>query len=204
MARWFPIWVRLMEADVRLRAVRDAPSAPQRALVIGPPTDPGLLGVARANRGGLTVLACLSAATAKLAQQCWGGRALPGLGLVVAAPDALPHGDGSFDVVHAPCFFDFLAKEELPGVVGELRRILRPGGALLAAYMAPPRRAAGGVWTALFRRLPRLTGGCRPVAMRRLLEQGGFQVLEDLHLPRWGFPLQYTRAVRLPEGGATR
>ena len=50
---------------------------------------------------------------------------------VVGDARELPFEDGSFDAVFSYSVLQHLAKEDVPRVVAEIRRVLRPGGARL-------------------------------------------------------------------------
>lgn len=45
-------------------------------------------------------------------------------------PGRLPYGDGEFDFVTAVCVFHHVPPAERAGLLGEMRRVLRPGGTL--------------------------------------------------------------------------
>jgi len=51
----------------------------------------------------------------------------------------LPYADSSFDFVYANSVFTHIQMQATPGWIAELRRVLRPGGALIATVFEPNR-----------------------------------------------------------------
>lgn len=100
--------------------------------------------------------------------------------LVLGDARSLPLGDGVADVAFVEDTLELFAADELPGVVGELRRVLRADGRLCVVTMErsgaeddPFVRAYD--WA--FEHVPGYDRvGCRPVYARRALETGGFDV----------------------------
>lgn len=117
-----------------------------------------------------------------------------------ARGEAIPFPDGRFDTV--VCTFTLCSVHDPSRVLGEMRRILRPGGALLFCEhgLAPDRSVARSqeriepVWK-------RLAGGChltRPISAA--LDQAGFAV-ETLGK---GYTPQAPRFAGWMEWGAAR
>ena len=105
--------------------------------------------------------------------RAWSGRA------EVARVDGhspWPVTDASADRVLAVYVLDLMTPSTLEVFFSEAARVLRPGGLVASASLAP---GAGGVsrlvsagWTALWRVDSRLTGGCRPLDPATLMPQG--------------------------------
>jgi ubiquinone/menaquinone biosynthesis C-methylase UbiE len=101
--------------------------------------------------------------------------------------DPLPFDDGDFDA--ALCVYAFQCVRDAPSFLGEVARILRPGGVFLAAVVAPgarpirPRRLRPGAWTFwLAKQAIARTDSVRrytPQHARSLLEHAGFTVLDE-------------------------
>jgi len=85
----------------------------------------------------------------------------------------LPAADGSVDRVVCTYVLDLLAPHDIAAFLGEARRVLRPGGLLALASLAPGRTPPARLVTALWQRAwdlrPALVGGCRPIALGDLL-----------------------------------
>jgi ubiquinone/menaquinone biosynthesis C-methylase UbiE len=80
--------------------------------------------------------------------------------LVVAAAEALPFADGTFDTVVATCVFCTVADPEQG--FRELRRVLKPGGELrLLEHIRAASPAMAGLQDRLTPRWSRIAGGCR-------------------------------------------
>lgn len=101
-----------------------------------------------------------------------------GPGTVVADEEALPFAEASFDLVLAPLTLQFV--NDLPGVLIQIRRILRPDGLLLGAMLGG--ETLGELRAAWLAAESEVTGGASPrVApfadvrdMGRLLQRAGF------------------------------
>lgn len=99
----------------------------------------------------------------------------PGVPLVLARAEALPFRDGVFDTVLAGlvlCSVDDPAR-----ALAEVRRALRPGGALRLLEHVRPGGLAGGCLDLLQPGWTRVTGGCHPNRdTERSVAAAGFQV----------------------------
>jgi ubiquinone/menaquinone biosynthesis C-methylase UbiE len=75
--------------------------------------------------------------------------------------------DGTFDRVIATYVLDLLSLGDIDLLVGEMARVLKPGGLMGLAGLAPGKRGlsrlVSGGWRMLHRLSPALVGGCRPV-----------------------------------------
>ena len=106
-------------------------------------------------------------------------RRAPGTPLVRATAEALPFGDGVFDTV--VCGLVLCSVSDPSRALGELRRVLRPGGQLralehvrsLRPWRARLEDAIQPAWT-------RLAGGCHPNRdTERAVEAAGFVIESD-------------------------
>ncbi len=125
---------------------------------------------------GLAVGADLSPVMARLAHE------RSGAPTVIADGRRLPFADGVFDGA-ASCFvLDLIPASDLPQVLGELHRVLRPGGRLATATLTEgvgmASRALVAAWKAAFAVSPTLCGGCRPLRNAERARQVGFR---DVH-----------------------
>jgi demethylmenaquinone methyltransferase/2-methoxy-6-polyprenyl-1,4-benzoquinol methylase len=152
--------------------VVDVGCGPGRALVAfaertGP--DGHIVGVDAA--GNMTVLArqrTVRAGTSDRVDVCVGdARSLP-------LPDEIA------DIAFIEDTLELFSDDEMPAVIGELERILRPNGRLCVVTM---ERAGAEddpfvrVYDWLFDRLPGYQRfGCRPIYASRILEEGGFEI----------------------------
>ena len=86
---------------------------------------------------------------------------------------ALPFGDASVDTAAAVYLLHVLAPATRTTALGELRRVLRPGGRLVTVTPTLPARGLSRpLWRALARRSP----GLRPLDPRQELVEAGFRL----------------------------
>jgi len=114
--------------------------------------------------------------------------------------EALPFEDASFDVALAAYVLHVLSAPARAAALGELRRVLRPGGRLVTVTPVLPRRALSRpVWLALAglaRAAPRRFCGLRPLDPRPELLGAGFR-LERARTVRGGY-YSLCLAARVP------
>jgi demethylmenaquinone methyltransferase/2-methoxy-6-polyprenyl-1,4-benzoquinol methylase len=103
----------------------------------------------------------------------------------------LPLRAASFDRLFSAYLLDLIPLSELPQVLAEFRRVLRPGGRLalvsLTEGVDPRSRLFVAGWKLLFRLDPQRLGGCRPLQLAELLGRAGFTVERHVVVQR-GFP----------------
>ncbi len=91
----------------------------------------------------------------------------------------LPFDDSSFDVLYNGYMLDLIPLAELPGIIQEFKRLLKPNGRLVLLNMSKKDGSVITLREKLFRWLPAkwvlyLAGGCRPVLMEEIVIQAGF------------------------------
>ena len=101
----------------------------------------------------------------------------------------LPAADGSVDRVVCTYVLDLLAPHDIAAFLGEAHRVLRLGGLLAMASLAPGRTAPARLVTALWQRAwdlrPALVGGCRPIALGGLLDRERWTPRSHLAVTDW-------------------
>jgi demethylmenaquinone methyltransferase/2-methoxy-6-polyprenyl-1,4-benzoquinol methylase len=114
---------------------------------------------------------------------------------------ALPFKSNSFDRLFSAYTLDLLPAADLPIVIREFRRVLRPGGRLVLISLTEgvdvASRAFVAGWKLLFRLAPQRLGGCRPLQLLPLLQQAGFVAEREVMVQR-GFPSEVLIGI-LPE-----
>ncbi len=116
--------------------------------------------------------------------------------LVQAFASPLPFADRSFDRVVSSLVLHHLTREEKLGALGEVLRVLRPGGSLHVVDFGRPASRLGRQLTALFQRGERLRDNLEG-RLPELLERAGFSRVEDrgrLAVPVGS--LSFTRGAR--------
>ncbi len=119
---------------------------------------------------------------------CWGDGA------------ALPFREGAFDAVFMSFTLELFDTPEIPKVLGEVRRVLRPGGRAVVASMAlePRRSPTLRLYEWAHTRWPRYVD-CRPIPLSRFLRGAGFAVESRARVMMMGLPGEIALAV--PERG---
>lgn len=106
----------------------------------------------------------------------------------------LPLPDETFDVLYSSYMLDLIPLADLPLVLKEFHRVLREGGRLVLVNFS--KRVASPVfYEKLYRWMPYLWGGCRPVVMEPFVKDAGFSDVkrEFLSLP---LPSEIVTAVK--------
>jgi demethylmenaquinone methyltransferase/2-methoxy-6-polyprenyl-1,4-benzoquinol methylase len=106
----------------------------------------------------------------------------------------LPFEDESFDLVVNGYMLDLLPRDEIPRVLAEFRRVLRPGGRLVLSNMTRGERRAHRIWDALYARGIVLTANCRGVLAAPVLAELGFVDVRREYMAQMLFPTELVRA----------
>lgn len=109
------------------------------------------------------------------------------------ATNGLPLADASVDRVVVAYVFDLLSEDDAAGVMGEVARVLRPGGLLCLASLTarrrgPVSRLVAGLWASVQRLAPLRVGGCRPVALADFAHSQGWTIAASETVSSYGVP----------------
>jgi ubiquinone/menaquinone biosynthesis C-methylase UbiE len=191
LAPVYEVWARLTESRARRRVLELAEPGPaEDVLEVATGTGAQLVELASRNRGGRTVGAEISAGMLAKTRSRLAGRGLDGVEVVEADARELPFADASFDLIVNSYMLDLLPREEIPRVLGEFLRLLRPGGRLVMSNMTPGQRRAHRIWDALYARGIVLTANCRGVLAAPVLAKLGFVGIERAYSSQLGFPTE--------------
>lgn len=120
---------------------------------------------------------------------------LPAGWAVVQAPaDDIPLADGSADVITCAYVLHLLAPRERADVLGELRRLLAPGGRLVLSTTWSSRPATRRALAAVALTAPARLGGLRPLNPAGDLRRAGFAPGRSAFV-RHGYPTLVVRAT---------
>lgn len=160
----------------------------EKVLEIGFGTGHGLVHLARAVGPGGRVLGLdlsdrmVAAARKNVAKSGVGGR----IRLRRGDAAALPYADGSVDAVFLSFTLELFDTPEIPTVLGECRRVLRPGGRIVVVGMS--KQGQHDPLIAVFewahRHFPNFLD-CRPIFVREALEASGFTIAKSLTKRMW-------------------
>lgn len=155
--------------------------------------------VAAVRPSGLAVGVDVSTVMLSLARRRAGGP------VVQADVRGLPFRSSSFDRLLSAYVLDLLAADDLPRVLGEFRRVLKPGGLMVLVSLtdgiSPSSRALIAAYTAVYRRRPLWLGGCRPLQLSALIRGTDLHPVHHETLVQMAVPSEIVAAAA-PAAGA--
>jgi ubiquinone/menaquinone biosynthesis C-methylase UbiE len=117
--------------------------------------------------------------------------------LKVGDAAALPFPDESLDAVFLCFTLELFDTPEIPVVLKECQRVLRPGGRLCVVAMS--KKGKPNLMTRLYDwshdKIPNYVD-CRPIYAQASMEAAGLKTEEALVLPMWGLPVEMVLAKR--------
>lgn len=117
-------------------------------------------------------------------------------GLAVSDSLPLPFPIHAFDAVFSSFTLELLDTPQIPILLGECRRVIKPGGRLVIVSLSRDQQlgAVGRLYEAFHDRFPTIAD-CRPIPVRSLLEENGFEVTEFKAQKIWGLPVGLARGI---------
>jgi len=108
--------------------------------------------------------------------------------------------DNTFDVLYNAYMLDLIPLAEMPKILNEFKRVLKPGGRLVLLNMSKPDAQTITLRERLYPLLPPklalyFIGGCRPVLMEQSVRQVGFKVIEREFMSG-KFPSEIVTAIK--------
>jgi ubiquinone/menaquinone biosynthesis C-methylase UbiE len=111
--------------------------------------------------------------------------------------EQLPFSEHSMDAVYLGFTLELFDTPDIPVVLAEVKRVLRPGGRLVVLAMQQPAHAGWldrlYVWAHVH--YPRYVD-CRPIYVREEIEQAGFRITFDEIKRIWGLPVAIVQGIR--------
>jgi ubiquinone/menaquinone biosynthesis C-methylase UbiE len=187
----YGFWAALTESRAHRRAL--AALGGQDVLEVAIGTGADLAALAADASRGRTVGADLSRGMLKRARRRCGPEAL----LCQADARALPFPSASFDSILNCYMVDLLPESDIPAVLREFQRVLRPGGRLVLAAMGRQGTVVQRAWMASYRLAPLLVGGCRPVGSARWLKGPEWRLEAQEQISQMGFRSELLVARRV-------
>ncbi len=85
----------------------------------------------------------------------------------------------TFDVLYNAYMLDLIPFADMPGILAEFHRVLKPGGRLVLLNMSKKKDGGASWYERLYGRLPawlvlNVMGACRPVLMEGFVKEAGF------------------------------
>ncbi len=193
MSRWYDLMVGPFEgrsSEAGRQAL--APWPGETVLEIGFGSGRGLVGLARAvgssgHVAGVDISRGMCAvARARVRRARLGSH----VQLVRGDAASLPFRAAAFDAALLSFTLELFGEQEMPALLAECRRVLRPGGRLCVVAMAARVRPSAmlRLYTWLHERLPQYVD-CRPIDIRGTLERAGFRVVSASELSMAGLPV---------------
>ncbi|GAB4128032.1 MAG: class I SAM-dependent methyltransferase [Roseiflexaceae bacterium] len=112
--------------------------------------------------------------------------------------NSLPFSQGVFDRVFSAYMLDLIPLAEIPHILAEFRRVLRPHGRLVLVSLTegidPTSRLFVSGWKLRYRMNPAQFGGCRPLQIAPLLTKAGFAAERSV-VVQHGFPSEIVIGV---------
>ena len=111
----------------------------------------------------------------------------------------LPFMDNAFDRIFSSYVLDLIAGDMIGDIISEYHRVLRPGGIMVTVSLTEGSTSLGrilmGAWKKIYRISPAACGGCRPVQIRRIVEQVGFSKVDRVVVEQFGIPSEIITAT---------
>jgi ubiquinone/menaquinone biosynthesis C-methylase UbiE len=175
LAPVYEVWARLTESRARRRVLALAEPGPaEDILEVATGTGAQLVELAYRNPRGRNVGVEVAEGMLAKTRRRLAARGLDAVEVIRADARQLPFADQSFDLIVNSYMLDLLPRNEIPRVLAEFRRLLRPDGRLVMSNMTLGERRAHRVWDALYARGIVLTANCRGVLAAPVVAELGF------------------------------
>jgi ubiquinone/menaquinone biosynthesis C-methylase UbiE len=120
--------------------------------------------------------------------------------LLAAPTPPLPYADGQFDAVSLSFTLELFPLPEIPAVLAEIRRVLKPGGRVGVVSMAVARAGEQEsllehVYKWMHLHFPHIVD-CQPIDARDAVAKSGFKLAHDAELKIWSMPVAVIVGVK--------
>jgi ubiquinone/menaquinone biosynthesis C-methylase UbiE len=112
----------------------------------------------------------------------------------------LPYASQSFDRLYAAYVLDLLPVADLPDLIDDFFRVLKPGGRMVITALTEgvdlPSQALVAAWKGIFAISPTLCGGCRPLELLDIVRAARFKQVEREVIVQLGVPSEIIIATK--------
>jgi ubiquinone/menaquinone biosynthesis C-methylase UbiE len=197
LAPIYEVWARLTESDARRRVLELLElTNGEDVLEVAVGTGVQLAEIARRNPNGHVAGVDLAEGMLAATRRRLAAQGLSNVELKQASALDLPYPADSFDLLVNGYMLDLIPTNEIPRVLAEFKRVLRPGGRLVLSNMTVGDSRAYRIWQALYERGVNLTANCRGVLAAPVLEQLGFAEVRRETMTKMGFPTEIVTASK--------
>ena len=110
---------------------------------------------------------------------------------------SLPYGDNTFDAVSMSFTLELFDTPEIPTLLGEVMRVLKPGGRIAVASMS--RENGESIFLRLYEwmhnKWPKYVD-CRPIYLEQSLRDAGYEIKEKEKVKLFGLPVEVVVAIK--------
>lgn len=112
----------------------------------------------------------------------------------------LPFEDNSFNFLYNGYMLDLIPEEDMPKILQEFHRVLKPGGRMVLLNMSKKNESIRTSREVIYSLLPAkvalyILGGCRPVLMENMVKVSRFENIERIYL-EGKFPSEIVAATK--------
>ncbi len=102
----------------------------------------------------------------------------------------IPCQEGVFDGVYTSFTLELFDSPLIPAVLGEIRRVLKPGGRLVVVSLSKDQQLGliGKIYESFHDRFPKWAD-CRPIPVKFLVKDAGFTIQDSRNYTMWGLPV---------------
>ncbi|HVN14506.1 MAG TPA: class I SAM-dependent methyltransferase [Anaerolineales bacterium] len=161
-------------------------------LEIGCGTGHSLVKFETQSRGGKVIAIDISEGMLKAAHKKIRGEAVQ---LCQADAVFIPSASEQFDTVFLSFTLELFDTLEIPNVLNECHRVLKPIGRIGIVSLAKQNTSAVRIYEWFHRLMPILVD-CRPIYLQATLQKAGFQVKESKMKTMWGLPVEIVTATK--------
>ena len=185
----YDIWAKLTESRAAKRALELA-RIQNGARILEVAVGTGLVfqEIVRRNPNGDNTGIDLSEGMLARARHRLSKRNIANYHLVRGSAMALQIQSDSIDLLMNNYMIDLIPYPQIPVVLAEFHRVLKPGGRLVLVNMTRGQSAGSNLYDWFASCFPRLFGGCRGVQMSSILQQHRFRVQTREYIQQCLFP----------------